>query len=114
MPAPLVYSQTMPPPAVGVEIGPPYEPPSAVLAWASVGQDAALVVAAAVVGTAAVVAVLAGAVVAEEAEEVEEVVGLLLPDPQPANSKPTVRAPATRTSRLYTATTLRPCPTSHK
>jgi hypothetical protein len=75
------------------------------LAWANVGQVEVPVVAAAVVGTAAVLP-LAGRVVAVEGDEVEVVVELLLPDPQAVNTSPAIRAPAAQVVRVFIVTTL--------
>jgi hypothetical protein len=77
------------------------------LAWATVGQVEVPVVAAAVVGTAAVVA-LAGCVVVVEGDEVEVVVELLLPDPQAVNTNPAISAPAAKVVRVFMVKTLRP------
>jgi hypothetical protein len=76
------------------------------LAWANVGQVAVPVVAAAVVGTAAVVA-LAGCVVVAEGDEVELVAELLLLDPQAVNTRPAIRAPAAKVVRVFMVKTLR-------
>ena len=76
------------------------------MAWANVGQVEVPVVAAAVVGTAAVVA-LAGCVVVVEGDEVEVVVELLLPDPQAVNTNPAIRAPAAKVVRVFMVKTLR-------
>jgi hypothetical protein len=77
----------IPLPGVDVWIGPLKVPPSAPSAWASVGHVAALV------DTATVVVVLAGGAVVDDGEVVGRVVelvaGLVLPDPQPATTKPT-------------------------
>jgi hypothetical protein len=75
------------------------------LAWANIGQVEVPVVAAAVVGTAAVVA-LAGCVVVVEGDEVE-VVAVLLPDPQAVNTNPAIRAPAAKVVRVFMVKTLR-------
>ena len=115
-PAPPVYSQTSPPPGVAVRIGPLSEAPSAASAWASVGQVAAPAV------TAAVVTVLwggavvgdAAVVVVADAADVGLAEGALLPDPQPVRTRPTAKAPAAKGTRLFTATTIRPCHLSDK
>ena len=108
-PAPPGYSQTMPPPGIGVEVGPVEDPPSAVLACASVGHVAAVVAAAAVVGTASVVAVVDGAEAAEVAAVLDgggdvEVVKLVLPDPHPASNKPIESEPPASNTRLMRPT----------
>lgn len=83
------------------------------MACASVGQVAALVVAVAVVGTAAVVALVAGVVVA--GGDVDDVVvELLLAEPQPVRSKPTVRAPPAQRIPFITTPTIRPRSMSDK
>ena len=95
-------------------------PPSAELAWASVGHVAAVVVAAAVVGVVA--GVDAGEVVDAEGVVVAEVVGedvavapgLLLPDPQPIRMTPATAAPMPAIVRVATPATLRPVPWSDK
>ncbi len=76
------------------------------MAWVNVGQVAVPVVAAAVVGTAAVVA-LAGCVVVAEGDEVEVVAELLLFDPQAVNTSPAIRAPAAKVVRVFMVKTLR-------
>lgn len=53
------------------------------------------VVTAVVVGTAAVV-VLPGCAVVAAGEEVELAAGVLLPDPQAANTSPVIRTPAAK------------------
>lgn len=96
---------TIPPPGVGVVLGPLQEPPSAVFASASVGQVAALVVAAAVVGTAAVVRVVEGAVLAEG--DADGVVGdLLLPELQRVKIRSTVRPLPAKSIRFITMPTI--------
>lgn len=75
------------------------------MAWANVGQVEVPVVAAAVVGTAAVVA-LAGCVVVVEGDDVEVVVELL-PDPQAVNTNPAIRAPTAKVVRVFMVKTLR-------
>jgi hypothetical protein len=75
------------------------------LAWANVGQIEVPVVAAAVVGTAAVVA-LAGCVVVVEGDDVEAVVELL-PDPQAVNTNPAIRAQTAKVVRVFTGKTPR-------
>jgi hypothetical protein len=74
------------------------------LAWANVGQIEVPVVAAAVVGTAAVVA-LAGCVVVVEGDDVEVVVELL-PDPQAVNTNPAIRAQTAKVVRVFMVKTL--------
>jgi hypothetical protein len=58
-----------------------------------------------VVGTTAVVVLARGAVVSD-GDEVEVVVGLLLPDPQPVTTSPAIRALAARTARVFTLKTI--------
>src|SRR5579872_2595376 len=82
-PADSVYRHTIPVPPAELVTGPVTEAPSAALAWAVVGHTAAVVVAD-VVGAEEVAEV---AVVADEPvvdEERAVVVGLLLPELQPA------------------------------
>ena len=97
-----VYSQTIPPPPADLWVGPLSETPSAVLAWAKVGQVAVPV------GTAGGVVVLAGAalvaegVVAEGAvvgDDVEVALGVLLL--QAVRTRPTIKTPATKGTRLF-------------
>ena len=110
LPAAPVYSQTIPPPGVGVWIGPLKEPPRAVSAWASVGHFAAPVVATAVVvvpAGAAVVAVGAAVVaLVDEDEDVVLVVPLVLLDPQAVRTRPTARAPTATRARFFVNATL--------
>jgi hypothetical protein len=61
------------------------------LAWANVGQLEGPVAAAGVAVTAALVG-LAGCVVLVEADDVEVVVELVLPEPQAVNTNPSIRA----------------------
>ncbi len=108
-----VYSQTIPPAGIEVVIGPLNVPPSAVLAWASVGQVAAVVDAGAVVAGAVVVAGAAVVVLIEAAVvagdlAIEVVVELLLDEPQAASNTPTVKAPAMKRVRLAMVTTIGP------
>jgi len=101
-----MYSHTMPPPRVAVWTGPLKEPPRAVSAWFSGGQVAAPAVAATVVVVLPdVVAVDDGVVVDEDGELV---VGLELPDPQPARSSPTAKAPAANAVRFFMSVTIGP------
>jgi hypothetical protein len=53
-------------------------------------------------------------VVARGDDDEEVAVGLLLPEPHPARSKPTVRAPPARSVRFITVGTIRPSSTPHK
>jgi len=95
------YSHTIPPPGVEVDIGPLKVAPRAVLAWARVGQVAAVVVPDDVVGTTAVVVLTAGAEVVDG--DVDAVVaGLPLLDPQAVNTTPVITAPTTRNPPFLT------------
>ena len=112
LPAAPVYSQTIPPPGVGVCIGPLKEPPRAASAWARVGHVAAPVVATAVVVVAAGAAVVAVGAVVDEDGDVVVVVELVLLDPQPVRARPTARAPIANGIRVFMTATLDPFPWS--
>ena len=97
-----VYSQTSPPSGVWFEIGPVKVALRAAFACASVGHvGVPVVTAGAVVELTAGAAVTIGEVVDDWGFE-ELVVGLLLLDPQPASTNPTIAIPATTDFRFFT------------
>jgi hypothetical protein len=97
-----------PPPGVEVWLRSAYVPPRAASAWATVGQVAALVVAAAVVGVedGEVAGGDVGLVGGDSAPVVA--VALLPPELHPVMTRPTARAPAATIRRLSVPGNLRP------